>query len=97
MFLRSLFIAATLLAALPAGADRRHDDRGNEREDDRRREEKPRREMTLDQALRMVERRYKAQVLSTETRRQGDRTIYRFKLLNKEGKVWWVSVDAAGG
>src|SRR5262245_37040905 len=97
MLLRTLLIAATLLTVLPsAQADRRHgeDERRRASEDDRKREEPPRRQKSLDQAVREAERQYNAQVVSTEVRREGDRTIYRLKLLNKDGKVWTVNVDA---
>src|SRR5688572_19021982 len=90
MFLRSLLIAVTLLTALPsAQADRRQwDDRERERDDRKKEEKSPRREMSLDQAVRMVERQHNAQVISTRTSREGDRTVYHLKLLNKDGKVW---------
>jgi uncharacterized membrane protein YkoI len=99
MYLQALFMAATLLATLPQSAQAERDNRrGEERERDRRPEkEEPRREMSLDQAVKMVQKRYNARVVSAETRRQNDRTVYRLKLLNKDGKVWTVTVDAATG
>ena len=53
--------------------------------------------MSLDQAVSMVEKRFNARVVRTETRREGDRTIYVLRLLNDAGRVWTVRVDAASG
>jgi len=55
------------------------------------------REMTLDQAVAMVERRFKARVVRKEVRQSGERKIYVLRLLNDEGRVWTVRVDAASG
>lgn len=54
-------------------------------------------EMTLDQAVRLVEREYRARVVKAETQRSGPHTTYALKLLNESGKVWTVHVDAASG
>ena len=53
--------------------------------------------MSLDQAVSMVEKRFKARVVRTETRNEGDRKIYVLRLLNDAGRVWTVRVDAASG
>ena len=53
--------------------------------------------MSLDQAVSMVEKRFKARVVRTETRKEGDRKIYVLRLLNDAGRVWTVRVDAASG
>jgi uncharacterized membrane protein YkoI len=53
--------------------------------------------MSLDQAVSMVEKRYKARVVRTETRQEGNRKIYVLRLLNDAGRVWTVRVDAASG
>jgi len=53
--------------------------------------------MSLDQAVSMVEKRFKARVVKTETRQEGDRKIYVLRLLNDAGRVWTVRVDAASG
>jgi uncharacterized membrane protein YkoI len=53
--------------------------------------------MSLDQAVSMVEKRFKARVVRTETRQEGDRKIYVLRLLNDAGRVWTVRVDAASG
>ena len=53
--------------------------------------------MSLDQAVSMVEKKFKARVVRTETRHEGDRKIYVLRLLNDAGRVWTVRVDAASG
>jgi len=53
--------------------------------------------MSLDQAVSMVEKRFKARVVRTETRDDGGRKIYVLRLLNDAGRVWTVRVDAASG
>jgi uncharacterized membrane protein YkoI len=53
--------------------------------------------MSLDQAVSMVEKRFKARVVRTETRKEGDRKVYVLRLLNDAGRVWTVRVDAASG
>jgi uncharacterized membrane protein YkoI len=53
--------------------------------------------MSLDQAVSMVERRFKARVVRTDVRQEGDRKIYVLRLLNDAGRVWTVRVDAASG
>lgn len=53
--------------------------------------------MSLDQAVSMVEKRFKARVVRTETRTEGDRKVYVLRLLNDAGRVWTVRVDAASG
>ena len=53
--------------------------------------------MSLDQAVSMVEKRFKARVVRTETRNEGNRKVYVLRLLNEAGRVWTVRVDAASG
>jgi uncharacterized membrane protein YkoI len=53
--------------------------------------------ISLDQAVSMVEKRFKARVVKTETRHEGDRKVYVLRLLNDAGRVWTVKVDAASG
>jgi uncharacterized membrane protein YkoI len=53
--------------------------------------------MSLDQAVSMVEKRYKARVVRTEVRNEGNRKIYVLRLLNDAGRVWTVRVDASSG
>jgi uncharacterized membrane protein YkoI len=53
--------------------------------------------MSMDQAVKMAEQRFKARVVRAETQHEGVRTIYILKLLNDEGHVWTVRVDATHG
>ena len=53
--------------------------------------------MSLDAAVQMVQQRYKARVVRAETRQENGRTVYVLRLLNADGKVWTVRVDADSG
>ena len=53
--------------------------------------------LSLDQAVDMVQRRYRARAVKAETVNQGDRRVHEIRLLNSEGKVWNVRVDAETG
>lgn len=53
--------------------------------------------VSMDQAVRMVERRFHARVVKAETERGNGRTVYVLRLLSDAGKVWTVRVDAADG
>ncbi len=54
--------------------------------------------MSLDQAVSMVQKRFKAQVVRKETRDEGNRKVYVLRLYDdKTGRVWTVTVDAASG
>lgn len=53
--------------------------------------------MSMDQAVQMVEKRYKATVVRAETERQGGRTVYVMRLLDRHGRVFTVRVDASSG
>lgn len=52
--------------------------------------------ISLQQAEAMAERRFKAKVISRETRQEGDRKIYVLRLYN-EKESWIVRVDAKTG
>jgi uncharacterized membrane protein YkoI len=52
--------------------------------------------VSLQQAKAMAERRFKAKVISEETRQEGDRKIYVLRLLNDK-ESWVVRVDASTG
>jgi uncharacterized membrane protein YkoI len=54
-------------------------------------------DMSMDQAVRMVEQRYHARVVKAETQHDEGHTLYVLRLLNDAGKVWTVRVDAASG
>jgi uncharacterized membrane protein YkoI len=53
--------------------------------------------VSMDQAVKMAEQRYKARVVRAEAQHDGVRTIYVLKMLNEAGHVWTVRVDAANG
>jgi uncharacterized membrane protein YkoI len=53
--------------------------------------------VSMDQAVKMVEQRYRARVVKAETQKDNGRTVYVLKLLDDSGKVWTVRVDAADG
>ena len=53
--------------------------------------------VSMDQAVKMAEQRFKARVVRAETQHEGARTIYILKLLNDAGHVWTVRVDATNG
>lgn len=53
--------------------------------------------LSLDQAVRLAQRRYRARVVRAETQTQGGRTIYVLRMLDQAGRVFAVRVDAASG
>lgn len=53
--------------------------------------------ISMDQAVKMVERRFRARVVKAETQTDGGHTVYVLRLLNDSGKVWTVRVDADSG
>ena len=53
--------------------------------------------LSLDQAVEMAQRRYRAKAVRAETIRQGDRRIHQIRLLAADGKVYNVRVDAESG
>ncbi len=53
--------------------------------------------VSMDQAVKMVEQRYRARVVKAEAQKDNGRTVYVLRLLNDSGKVWTVRVDAADG
>ena len=54
-------------------------------------------ELTMDQAVKLVEQKYRARVVKAESQRDNGRTVYALRLLDDSGKVWTVHVDAASG
>ena len=57
----------------------------------------PQRKVSMDQAVRLAQRHFKARVVRAETETQGDRTIYVLRMLDESGRVFAVRVDAASG
>jgi uncharacterized membrane protein YkoI len=53
--------------------------------------------VSMDQAVKMAEQRFRARVVRAEAQRDGVRTIYVLKMLNEAGHVWTVRVDASSG
>ncbi len=53
--------------------------------------------VSMGQAVKMVEARYKARVVRADTLRQGGQVIYVMRLLDRHGRVFTVRVDAASG
>lgn len=53
--------------------------------------------MSLDQAIALAERRYKARVVRAEASNYKGRRVYVLRLLSEEGRVWTVRVDASSG
>ena len=53
--------------------------------------------VSMDEAVKMVEQRFRARVVKAETQKEGDHTIYVLRLLDESGKVRTVRVDAASG
>jgi len=57
----------------------------------------PQRRLSMDQAVRQAQRRFRARVVRAETETQGDRTIYVLRMLDGAGRVFAIRVDAASG
>lgn len=54
-------------------------------------------ELSREQAVALVEKRYGARVVRTEFLDQDGRHVYVFRLLSAAGKVWIVRLDAHSG
>jgi uncharacterized membrane protein YkoI len=53
--------------------------------------------ISMDQAVKMAEQRFKARVVRAEAQQDGGNTIYVLRMLNESGHVWVVRVDASNG
>src|SRR5262245_63332264 len=53
--------------------------------------------ISMNQAIAMVEKRFNARVVKSETRQEGDRKIYVLRVLDDRGNGQVVRVDAASG
>jgi len=53
--------------------------------------------MSMDQAVKMADQKFKARVVKAESQDQDGRTIYVLRMLNDSGRVWTVRVDASTG
>lgn len=54
-------------------------------------------EVSKEQAVKMVQAKFRARVVRTVTRQEGGHTWYVMRLLSDSGHVWTVRVDAATG
>lgn len=61
------------------------------------RESPQRPRLSIDQAVRMAQHRFRARVVRAETETQGGRTIYVLRMLDGAGRVFAVRVDASDG
>jgi uncharacterized membrane protein YkoI len=57
----------------------------------------PQQRVSMDQAVRLAQRRFRARVVRAETETHGDRTIYVLRMLDGAGRVFAVRVDATSG
>lgn len=53
--------------------------------------------LSMAQAVRLAQHRFRARVVRAETQSQGDRTIYVLRMLDETGRVFAVRVDAVTG
>jgi uncharacterized membrane protein YkoI len=53
--------------------------------------------ISMQQAVKMAEQKFKARVVRAESENEGGKTVYVLRLLNDSGRVWTVRVDAATG
>jgi hypothetical protein len=53
--------------------------------------------VSMEQAVKMAEQRFKARVVRAETQRDDGHTVYVLRMLNESGRVWTVRVDASNG
>jgi uncharacterized membrane protein YkoI len=53
--------------------------------------------ISLDEAVRMAERQYRARVVRTDVQDEDGRRVYVLKLLSENGRVMTVRIDAATG
>jgi uncharacterized membrane protein YkoI len=53
--------------------------------------------ISMQQAVKMAEQKFKARVVRAESQDEGGKTVYVLRMLNDSGRVWTVRVDAATG
>jgi len=53
--------------------------------------------ISLDQAVDMAQRRFRAKAVKAQTVESEGRRVHQIRLLSAEGKVWTVRVDAQSG
>jgi uncharacterized membrane protein YkoI len=87
---RALVLAAALVAAMTAAVPA-------VRADEERHPVTLAATISMDQAVKMAEQRFKARVVRAEAQQNGGNTIYVLRMLNESGRVWIVRVDASNG
>jgi uncharacterized membrane protein YkoI len=53
--------------------------------------------VSMEQAVKMAEQRFKAKVVRAETQHNDGHIVYVLRMLNESGRVWTVRVDASNG
>src|SRR5687767_10612717 len=53
--------------------------------------------ISKDEAVQKAERKFNAKAVKADVVSDGEKVVYQIRLLNSEGKVWNVRVDAASG
>lgn len=94
---RTLWAALLCLTALAGSAlysDAQAADRDRRRGDAAVMDE---RALSLDEAVARAERRHGARAVRAEEKRRGDRIVYRIRLLDADGRVFEVTIDAETG
>ena len=89
-------LSATLLVALPARADDDDDDDDDDHDRARRAVEQGR-ALPLRVVLDQVERQFQGRAVNVELERERGRLIYEIRLLQADGRVVKLDVDAASG
>jgi uncharacterized membrane protein YkoI len=54
-------------------------------------------QLSLEQAVQMAESRYGARVVRADVNHFGKQRVYFLRLLNREGRVWTVRINASDG
>jgi uncharacterized membrane protein YkoI len=98
----TLVVCLAAVLATAAQADSRghdgdlHRDGGQREAHDRDRDREPQQAsgISLDEAVARAEKQYGARAVRAERVREGDRTVYRIRLLAPDGRVFNVTVDA---
>lgn len=53
--------------------------------------------LSLEQAVKRAEKRYKARAVRADERNEGGRRVYHIRLLGEDGRVFEITVDASTG
>ena len=55
------------------------------------------RQISLEQAIEIAQRRYPGRVVRADTKTQGDRVVHEIRILGEDSRVRTVRIDAQGG